>query len=170
MENYLKKLQMIGVLRTLGLLTNEQGIELLNDVNQNFTNSNNQKSQSVPPSQNSEDVSFFTTQSRKDLKDFFNNNFKQGGNFDEKKFAALVENLEKEAVNGYRMGKDFEQNLARSNDSAKGKLISQVQSANNTGTKEDRIFTREEIGKMSLEEFQKNEDNIMSQYEQGLIR
>ena len=170
MENYFKKLQMIGVLRTLGLLSNEQGIELLNNVNKNLSISNNQKSQGVLPSENTDNISFFTTQSRKELKDFFNNNFKQGGNFDEKKFTTLIENLEKEAVDGYRRGKDFEQSLVKSNDCAKEKLISQAQSVNSTGTKDDRIFTRKEIGKMSLEEFQKNEENIMSQYEQGLIR
>lgn len=32
------------------------------------------------------------------------------------------------------------------------------------------IFSPEEIGKMSLEEFQANEEEIMNQYEQGLIK
>ena len=170
MENYLKKLQMIEVLHTLGLLSNEQEAELINSVYQNRFSSNNQKSQGVQPNENAVNDEFFKSESRKNLKDFFKNNFKTDGNFDEKTFAQLVENIEKEAISGYQKGRDFEQNLARSNDSAKGKLIAQAQSANNSGAKTDRIFTRAEIGKMSLEEFQKNEDAIMSQYEQGLIQ
>ena len=175
MDTYFKKLQMIGVLRALGLLSNEQGTELLNNLNQqNKDYGNIQKSQGVQPSQNVDDKSFldnfFSSRSRKELKEFFNNNFNAGEKFDEKKFAGLIENIEKEAISGYQRSKDFEQNLVKSNDCAKGKLTAQVQSSGNTGTKSDRIFTRKEIGKMSLEEFQKNEDEIMSQYEQGLIQ
>ena len=169
MESYLRKIQIIEVLRTLGLLSNEQGIELLNNVNQNRYNSNNQNSQGVPPNQSAEVSTFFNSKSRKELKNFFNNNFQNGGKFDEQTFTKLIENIENDAISGYQRGKDHEQNLARSNDFAKEKLTAQAQSANNQGTKTDRIFTREEIGKMSLEEFQKNEDAIMSQYEQGQI-
>ena len=37
------------------------------------------------------------------------------------------------------------------------------------GESSSKIFTREEIGKMSLEDYQKNESEIMSQLEKGLI-
>jgi len=174
MEAYLRKLQMIEILRTLGLLSNEQGTELLNNLHQNLYNSNIQISQGAQPFQNTAQGSvlsdFFNSQPRKDLKKFFNDNFKQGEKFDEKTFANLIENIEKDAISGYQRNKDFEQNLARSNDSAKGKLTAQVQTSGSAGAKCDKIFTRKEIGKMSLEEFQKNEDEIMSQYEQGLIQ
>ena len=126
-----------------------------------------------PLEKNSENAAaegFFKSEPRKNLREFFNNNFKLGGNFDEKTFANLIENIEKEAISDYQKQKDFSQNLERSNDSAKGKLISQAQSADNQSLKSDKIFTREEIGKMSLQKFQKNENAIMSQYEQGLIK
>ncbi len=85
------------------------------------------------------------------------------------KIAQLVENLENLAVDGYLKKSAHEKSLNDENFAAKSKLTSYAQNASgNSGI--DRIFTREDIGRMSGEEFAKNEKLIMEQVKQGLIK
>ena len=70
------------------------------------------------------------------------------------KIAQLVENLENLAVDGYLKKSAHEKSLNDENFAAKSKLTSYAQNASgNSGI--DRIFTREDIGRMSGEEFAK---------------
>lgn len=85
------------------------------------------------------------------------------------KIAQLVENLENSAVDGYLKQSAHEKSLNDENLAAKSKLTSYAQNASQGGNF-NRIFTREDIGNMSGEEFAKNEKLIMDQVRQGLIK
>ena len=85
------------------------------------------------------------------------------------KIAKLVEGLENSAVENYLKKTAYEKSLNDENAIAKSKLTAYAQNAP-SDNKMDRIFTREEIGNMSGEEFTKNEKLIMDQLKQGLIK
>ncbi len=85
------------------------------------------------------------------------------------KIAALIEGVEKGAVDGYLKKSAHDKSLNDENSAAKSKLTSYAQNASNGGDI-GRIFTREDIGNMSGEEFAKNEKLIMEQVRQGLIK
>ncbi len=83
--------------------------------------------------------------------------------------AKIVEQLENSAVNSYLKKSAHEKSLNDENSAAKSKLNAYAQ--NSTGNSNmNRIFTREDIGKMTSEEFTKNEKLIMDQVKQGLIK
>ena len=83
--------------------------------------------------------------------------------------AKLVEELENSAVENYLKKSAYEKSLNDENALAKSKLTAYAQNSNSDGSF-NKIFTREEIGKMSGEEFTKNEKAIMSQLKQGMIK
>ena len=83
--------------------------------------------------------------------------------------AKIVEQLENSAVDSYLKKSAHEKSLNDENSAAKSKLNAYAQ--NSTGNSNmNRIFTREDIGKMTSEEFTKNEKLIMDQVKQGLIK
>ena len=83
--------------------------------------------------------------------------------------AKIVEQLENSAVTSYLKKSEKEKSLNDENSAAKSKLNAYAQ--NSTGNSNmNRIFTREDIGKMTSEEFTKNEKLIMDQVKQGLIK
>lgn len=83
--------------------------------------------------------------------------------------AKIVEQLENSAVTSYLKKSAHEKSLNDENSAAKSKLNAYAQ--NSTGNSNmNRIFTREDIGKMTSEEFTKNEKLIMDQVKQGLIK
>lgn len=83
--------------------------------------------------------------------------------------ARLVEGLENSAVDKYLKKSAYEKSLNDENKLAKSKLKAYAQNAGSDNNF-NRIFTREEIGRMSGEEFNQNEKMIMDQVKQGLIR
>ncbi|MBQ8460538.1 hypothetical protein IJ541_10620 [bacterium] len=85
------------------------------------------------------------------------------------KIAKLVEVIENSAVENYLKKTAYEKSLNDENTIAKSKLTAYAQNAP-SDNKMDRIFTREEIGNMSGDEFAKNEKMIMAQLKQGLIK
>ena len=85
------------------------------------------------------------------------------------KIAQIVEGLESSAVDSYLKKSAHEKSLNDENVVAKSKLTSYAQNASKDATN-GRIFTREDIGRMTLEEFAKNEKLIMNQVKQGLIK
>lgn len=77
--------------------------------------------------------------------------------------------MEKSAVDRYLKKSEYEKSLNDENTLAKSKLTAYAQnSAPETGF--NRVYTREEIGNMSGEEFTKNEKAIMEQVKLGLIK
>lgn len=85
------------------------------------------------------------------------------------KIADMVEIIEKTAVENYLKQSAHDKTLNDENNTAKSKLTSYAQNASYDGNN-NRVFTREDIGKMSGEEFAKNEKLILEQVKQGLIK
>jgi len=85
------------------------------------------------------------------------------------RIASLVEGLENSAVDKYLKKSAHDKSLNDENENAKKKLTAYAQNSP-ANSKNNRIFTREEIGNMSGDEFVKNEKLIMDQVKQGLIK
>lgn len=116
---------------------------------------------------NKERPGFFEEEGRGDILNYLN-----GYDMDKDEIlqiAALVEGLENSAVNKYLKKSAHDKSLNDENEIAKRKLTAYAQNSP-ANSKNNRIFTREEIGKMSGDEFAKNEKLIMDQVRQGLIK
>lgn len=85
------------------------------------------------------------------------------------KIAQMVESIENSAIDGYLKQSAHDKTLNDENSAAKSKLTSYAQNSAIDGNN-NKVFTREEIGKMSGDEFVKNEKLIMEQVRQGLIK
>ncbi len=116
---------------------------------------------------NQENPGFFNCAGRADVLNYIKN---YGLDKDEiYQIAQLIENLENSAIDGYLKKSAHEKSLNDENLAAKSKLTAYAQKAPK-GSIYGRIFTREDIGNMSGEEFTKNEKLIMDQVKQGLIK
>ena len=117
----------------------------------------------------------------KDKPDFFNKdgrlevlNYIKSGilEFDKQELeliSNLIEKIEKSAVERYVKQAEYEAKLNQTNNEAKSRLSANAQNAKDR-TDKQIAFTREQIGKMSSSEFNRNEKLIMEQLKQGLIR
>jgi len=85
------------------------------------------------------------------------------------KIAQLVEALEHSAVDNYLKKSEHEKSLNDENLIAKSRLSAYAQNPASDGNI-TKVFTREEIGKMSGKEFTRNEEAIMAQLKKGLIK
>jgi len=116
---------------------------------------------------NQEHPGFFDVESRKEVLDYI-----KGFGMDKDeilRISKLIEGLENSAVEKYLKKSEYEKSLNDENALAKSKLTAYAQNAPSDSNM-NRIFTREEIGNMSGEEFTKNEKAIMEQLKQGLIK
>lgn len=116
---------------------------------------------------NQENPGFFDSEGRADVL-----NYIKGLDMDKDEIlqiSQLVEKLENSAVDKYLKKSAYEKSLNDENAAAKGKLTAYTRNASADNIM-NRIFTREDIGNMSGEEFTKNEKIIMDQLRQGLIR
>lgn len=169
-----------------GVLTQDQGQYLLAQLSAKAQSINAYKNAqkqmqmpvqnvqtSVAPAQNPMDLfnqerpGFFEADGRGDVL-----NYIKGLDMDKdeiSKIAQLVEGLENSAVEKYLKKSQYEKSLNDENLRAKSKLTSYAQNAS-SDNKMTKVFTREEIGRMSGEEFAKNEKLIMEQVKQGLIK
>ena len=86
------------------------------------------------------------------------------------KIAQIAKMLEDSAIDGYLKKSEHDKNLNDENLSAKSRLTSYAQNASSDKSGIVKPFTREEIGKMSGDEFVKNEKLIMEQVKLGLIK
>ena len=82
----------------------------------------------------------------------------------------MVEKLEQCAVERYIKQQEHEKILNENNEIAKRKLKANAQNTSSLGNGSNRLFTREQIGRMSGAEFTKNEPLIMEQLRKGLIK
>ena len=85
------------------------------------------------------------------------------------KIAGLIEAIENSAIDGYLKQSAHDKTLNDENSAAKSKLTSYAQNAT-LDSNNNKVFTREEIGKMRGDEFVKNEKLIMEQVRQGIIK
>ena len=178
--------QRLQLLIQQGVITQQQGQYLMNNLADTQRKLNMCKQsipfehdaiqpsgEQVPVSQNplelfsQENPGFFDKDGRVDVLDYLKN---LDVDKDEiSKIAKLVEKLEASAIDSYLKKSAHEKSLNDENSAAKSKLTSYAQNAT-TDSNNNRIFTREEIGKMSGDEFAKNEKLIMEQVRQGFIK
>ena len=85
------------------------------------------------------------------------------------RISQMIEALEQGAVQGYLQKQAHAKSLNDESEAAKQRLRANAQNPN-AAENNARIFTREQIGKMSGAEFAKNERAIMEQLRKGLIR
>lgn len=116
---------------------------------------------------NKERPGFFETAGRKDILDYIKD-------FDMDKdeilkIAQMVEALEHSAIDNYLKKTEYEKSLNDENAIAKSRLSAYAQNPAVDGNIA-KVFTREEIGKMSGKEFARNEEAIMTQLKKGLIK
>lgn len=110
---------------------------------------------------------FFDEDGRGELRNYLNNY--QMDKDEMLRIAGLVEGLENSAINRYLKKSAYDKSLNDENEIAKRKLTAYAQNSP-ANSKNNRIFTREEIGKMSGDEFTRNERLIMEQLKQGLLK
>jgi len=154
---------------------NEQIQQFISALNE--TNKVNQNNSSVPEAQtpilnpidlfNKENPGFFDKSARSDVLNYIRNFDMDKDEIS--KIAKMIETLENSAIDGYLKQSAHDKTLNDENCAAKSKLTSYAQNAILDGNN-NKVFTREEIGKMSGDEFVKNEKLIMEQVRQGLIK
>lgn len=188
LEDALKcDVQRVQLLMQQGTISTSQGQYLMTQLARKYNEINNCKN--TVPSQNAiaqplpttqpqvpenpmdlflqENPDFFKKGARGSVLDYIKD---LGMDKDEiSKIAQLVEGLESSAVESYLKKSAHEKSLNDENAVAKSKLTSYAQNASKDATN-GRIFTREDIGRMTLDEFAKNEKLIMDQVKQGLIK
>lgn len=143
---------------------------------QNKPSENSNSSQPLPPKEEAVNSlekfikthpDFFTKGGRKAVLEYIKNL-----DMDEDEIlqiAKIVEALETSAVDSYLKQSAHEKSLNDENSIAKSKLTAYAQNTSSNGNI-GRIFTREDIGRMSGDEFTKNEKLIMDQVKKGLIK
>lgn len=137
-------------------------------------NENRQENMSVNKNEVFEEFSknnpdFFTSTGRKDVLDYLKSNDVIFGKDELNKISEIIRVVEKAAIDRYIQKAAYEKTLKDSNESAKQRLTANAQKSGLSGNFL-RTFTREQIGKMSSQEFAKYESQIMEQLKKGLIR
>lgn len=117
-----------------------------------------------------ENPNFFSADGRGDVLDYLKSDDVILGKDELKKISKLVENIENKAIERYLKNEAHQKNLLNSNEAAKQKLTANAQNSSFSDKNFSRVFTREQIGKMSGKEFAKYESLIMEQLRKGLIR
>ncbi|MBO6256671.1 hypothetical protein J6N69_01365 [bacterium] len=156
------------------LLNNKQIQQLTSTINETKVNqTNDAASQAQMPVENPFDIfnhehpGFFEKSARGDVLNYIRNFDMDKDEIS--KIAKMIETLENSAIDGYLKKSAHDKTLNDENAAAKSKLTSYAQNSAIDGNN-NKVFTREEIGKMSGDEFVKNEKLIMEQVRQGLIK
>lgn len=166
----------------LALAANAQKEQLVQQLSNNkqiqqlistIYETNNADSKAQAPEQNPLDIfnkehpGFFEKSAREDVLNYIRNFDMDKDEIS--KIAKMIETLETSAIDGYLKKSAHDKTLNDENTAAKSKLTSYAQNSAIDGNN-NKVFTREEIGKMSGDEFVKNEKIIMEQVKQGLIK
>jgi len=159
-----------------GEMTKEQGLNLMNFVTKkafdkyiNYSQTPDEQETSSTVAMLKETPEFFNRDGRIDVFDYLKST-NIGFDDDEiSKISALVEKIEKSAIDRYLGKLEHDKALNDENEAAKLKLRANAQNASSDGST-NLVFTREQIGKMSGAEFAKHERAIMEQLKKGLIR
>lgn len=162
-----------------GKLDNEQGQYLVNYVlNKAYNMVNNQMPQVVRQDSGAEDGfsafiqekgNFFQPEGRNEVLEYLKNSQIKFDKDELSLISQLIEKLENSAIDRYLKKVAHEKTLNQENEIAKKRLRANAQNSNFDDAA-GRVFTREQIGKMSGAEFAKYEKAIMEQLKKGLIR
>ena len=178
-------INMISNLVETGVMTQEQGQNLMNYVTKKAFEKYIASQSSETPNkisalastipeqeqktQNMPMPDFFNKDGRLDVYDYLKNSEIEFDNGEISKISELVEKIENSAVERYLKEKEHEKALNNENEFAKQRLRANAQNTSSDGLK-NLVFTREQIGKMSGAEFAKHERAIMDQLKKGLIK
>lgn len=152
---------------------NEQIQQLISAFNETNKQNNNAVSDAKTPAVNpfdlfnQENPGFFEKSARGDVLNYIKDLDMDKDEIS--KIAKMIEALENSAIEGYLKQSAHDKTINDENLAAKSKLTSYAQNAS-LDSNNNKVFTREEIGKMSGDEFVKNEKLIMEQVRQGLIK
>lgn len=161
-----------------GILDNTQGQYLVNYVigkaydmvnNQNSGEAQIQPQNSALAEYESENADFFNKEGRKEVLDYLKRVGFEGDKDEISVISQMIESLENGAIQRYLKQTAREKTLNDENEIAKQRLRANAQNSNFDDMK-TRVFTREQIGKMSGAEFAKFEKSIMEQLRKGLIK
>lgn len=178
-------INMISNLVETGVMTQEQGQNLMNYVTKKAFEKYIASQSSETPNkisalastiteqeqktQNMPMPDFFNKDGRLDVYDYLKNSEIEFDNGEISKISDLVEKIENFAIERYLKEKEHEKALNNENEFAKQRLRANAQNTSSDGLK-NLVFTREQIGKMSGAEFAKHERAIMDQLKKGLIK
>lgn len=160
-----------------GVISNTQGQYLVNYViNKAYDMVNNAQGKTlVAPNNNAfaefeaENAGFFNKNGRAEVLEYLKNSGFEGDKDEISVISKMIENLENGAIERYLKQTAYEKTLNNENEIAKQRLRANAQNSNFDDAKA-RVFTREQIGKMSGAEFAKYEKAIMEQLRKGLIK
>ncbi|MCM1009566.1 MAG: hypothetical protein NC390_01640 [Fusobacterium sp.] len=175
-------LKVIRSLMGMGVVTREQGQNLMKQVIQNAYNSITQQhevqqpapvAQSVPAPDafaefNLSNPDFFKRAGREDVLAYLKNSNAKFDKDELLQISKLVESLENNAVDRYLKKVEYGKTLNDENAIAKQRLTANAQNSN--AADNNMVFTRAQIGKMSGDEFTRYESAIMDQLRKGLIK
>ena len=178
-------INMISNLVETGVMTQEQGQNLMNYVTKKAFEKYIASQSSETPNkisalastiteqeqktQNMPMPDFFNKDGRLDVYDYLKNSEIEFDDGEISKISELVEKIENSAIERYLKEKEHEKALNNENEFAKQRLKANAQNTSSDGLK-NLVFTREQIGKMSGAEFAKHERAIMDQLKKGLIK
>ena len=178
-------INMITNLVETGVMTQEQGQNLMNYVTKRAFEKYIASQPSETPKeapvaisiispqqqvpQNVPMPDFFNKDGRLDVYDYLKNSEIEFDDGEISKISELVEKIENSAIERYLKEKEHEKALNNENEFAKQRLRANAQNTTSDGLK-NLVFTREQIGKMSGAEFAKHERAIMDQLKKGLIK
>lgn len=177
----LRDLAIVENLAKAGILNPTQGQHLanyiLNKAKEVLVNQKPNPQTALPPQNISsgidefvkEQPNFFKDNARAEVLNYIKNSNSDINKDGILQISQLVEKLEKSAIEKYLQQQAHEKSLNDENEAAKQRLQANAQNQMFTDDN-SRIFTREQIGKMSGAEFAKNEKAIMEQAKKGLIR
>lgn len=175
-------LKVIRSLMGMGVVTREQGQNLMKQVIQNAYNSITQQrevqqpapiAQSTPAPDafaefNISNPDFFNRAGREDVLAYLKNSNAKFDKDELLQISKLVESLENNAVDRYLKKVEYGKTLNDENAIAKQRLTANAQNSN--AADNNMVFTRAQIGKMSGDEFTRYESAIMDQLRKGLIK
>ena len=175
-------LDVIRSLMETGLVSRQQGQNLMTEVIENAYRSITKQNDEQVNSPNSTQPEtqkdafteflmskpeFFNRKGREEVLTYLKNS---PVNFDKDELlqiSELIETLEKNAVDRYLQKLEYGKTLNDENKMAKQRLTANAQNSN--ANDNNMVFTRAQIGKMSGDEFAKYESLIMDQMRKGLI-
>lgn len=179
----IKDIQTIENLMNSGVVSSEQGQNLMNYVVNKAYNEVKQQNQgqaalnqvdnSLPVNSylnNLEQPEFFQQDGRSQVLDYLKNYYPNVGKDEVSQIIAMINSVEDSAVKRFLRKQEHDKALKDANEAAKQRLIANAQKSSGAGNGTGVIFTRDQIGKMSGAEFAKNEKLIMEQLKRGLIR
>ena len=175
-------MQVIRSLMGMGVVTREQGQNLMKQVIQNAYSSITQQRDAQPQSPaayaspapdafaefSQTNPDFFKGAGREDVLAYLKGS---NANFDKDELlqmSKLVEKIEQNAVDRYLKKIEYGKTLNNENAIAKQRLTANAQNSN--AADNNMVFTRAQIGKMSGDEFARYESAIMDQLKKGLIK